>query len=367
MKRLGNDLVTAVMTATMLLCAQACAPAPEGDTEREPPPEDPPAAMDAARSAPPRPLAPETPADAGASTDLARVSDTRTATDVEQVADTGNGGDVAHVPEAGTGIEDAAPRGETPADGAGDHKTDAASDVSTPPPARYNNTVKPIFGWDASDYDHGRGMRANHIAAAQKEGIRFFTHKATEQSAVRIWRHQNYKYAIEAARAAGIPFLGAYIVVRSGIAVSTQVATALEYVNAQTPWWKDHPGWFWQIDLEKWPHDAVPAPLGEEMAAMLEKQTGKKAILYASRGQYGDTLPGTTRPLWNANYNSAGSPRPFKQMYAGDSAPGWVRYSGRMPAILQYTSSAIIGGQSTCDANAFRGTEADFAKLINAR
>jgi hypothetical protein len=37
-----------------------------------------------------------------------------------------------------------------------------------------------------------------------------------------------------------------------------------------------------------------------------------------------------------------------------------------VPAILQFTSSATIGRQSGCDANAFRGARADFARLIGS-
>ena len=56
-------------------------------------------------------------------------------------------------------------------------------------------TVKPIFGWDASDFDSDV---AGHIVAAAKEGIRFFTYKATEQSPGGITRHVRFKASVDA-------------------------------------------------------------------------------------------------------------------------------------------------------------------------
>src|SRR5690606_30972869 len=44
----------------------------------------------------------------------------------------------------------------------------------------YDNSTSPIFGWDASDFDHDRGMRAHHIRNAAEGGLSFFTHKVTE-------------------------------------------------------------------------------------------------------------------------------------------------------------------------------------------
>jgi hypothetical protein len=251
-----------------------------------------------------------------------------------------------------------------------------------PAAAAYDTRVKPIFGWDASDFDHGRGMRARHIVAAAAEGVRFFTHKATEHAPGEVFTHKAYGAKLNAARAAGIPFLGAYVVVRSGVAIATQARSAIDYVTAKTPWFATHPGFFWQVDLERWEYDAVPARLGEELAAELHRATGKPVVLYASHGQYGERLSGS-RPLWNADYRSSGAARPFKAQWAdvqrshtrttgkpwrGASGEnfGFHRYSGRVPSILQFASDAVIGGQHTCDANVFLGTEADFARVIGA-
>lgn len=220
-----------------------------------------------------------------------------------------------------------------------------------------------LFGWDASDFDWDRG--AMDLGAAKRDGIEFFTHKATESTNV---KHKHYGQALNRALSAGISFLGAYHVVRSSTSINSQVSYLLDYVNAATPWWDEFPGFFFQVDLEKWPYDAVPASKGEDFADVLEDRTGHRALIYASKGQYGDSLRGTSHPLWNAHYGS-NLARGFKQLYAdrgGDNGPGWASYSGVSPKIWQYGSNAIIGSQHTCDANAFKGTRDDFAKMIGA-
>jgi len=219
-----------------------------------------------------------------------------------------------------------------------------------------------VFGWDASDFDWSRGPM--DLAAARAAGIDFFTHKATEGTSV---RHTHYGEALNRARAAGIPFLGAYHVVRSGPKISDQVSYCLSYADAATPWWRDHPYWFWQVDLEKWPYDTVPAGVGEIFADAIEQRTGRRTIIYASKGQYGNELTGTSHPLWNANYGNNPT-MDLRAAYAargGDTGVGWTTYSGVTPAIWQYGSQVQIGRQSTCDANAFRGTIQDFARLIS--
>lgn len=218
-----------------------------------------------------------------------------------------------------------------------------------------------IYGWDASDFDHDRGMRPTHIRRAADQGIRFFTHKITEGTHV---THQHAGNKLTAARDAGIPFLGAYIVVRSGPSIRAQVDHAIAQIDRQAPWWREHPGWFWQVDLERWPYDSVEPERGVQMCAELERRGRWQAILYAPRWAYGHSIPGED-PLWASHYGSNNT-GDFRQLYPGDDSSRWAAYSGRTPAILQYGSRATIGGQRTCDANAFRGTVADFARLINA-
>ncbi|GIH07218.1 hypothetical protein Rhe02_52850 [Rhizocola hellebori] len=223
-------------------------------------------------------------------------------------------------------------------------------------------SIPNVFGWDASDFDWDRGPM--DLAAAARDGIQFFTHKATEATST---RHSHYGEAMRRARDAGIPILGAYHVVRSSPSVSSQVDYFLSYLDSQTPWWRSWGDWFLQVDLEKWPYDTVPASAGEAFADLVEQRTGRKAVIYASKGQYGNELTGTSHLLWNANYGTDPVLR-YHTAYGvrgGDTGPGWVVYSGRMPTFWQYGSQTIIGNQPMCDANAFRGTLAELRALIS--
>jgi GH25 family lysozyme M1 (1,4-beta-N-acetylmuramidase) len=222
--------------------------------------------------------------------------------------------------------------------------------------------IPTLFGWDASNYDWQRGPM--DLAAAARDGIVFFTHKATEGTST---RHDRYGEALRRARDAGIPVLGAYHVVRSNPSIASQVTYMLSYLDSQTPWWRQHPHFFIQVDLELWEYDKVPAAVGEAFADAVQQASGKVAVIYASRGQYGNELSGTSHDLWNANYG-ANIEDHYQAVYAargGDSGPGWVTYSGRMPVFWQYGSRTRIGTQPICDANAFRGTLAQLKALVS--
>lgn len=212
-----------------------------------------------------------------------------------------------------------------------------------------------LYGYDGSDFS----------SVMNFDGLTFVTHKATEtDSSGKVFKHYKFGQVMNAAKNQGIPFLGAYVVPRTGVAASVAAQNAIDFVNQQTPGLMDHPGFFWQVDLEKWPYDAVSASVGTNLAVELKARTGKPVTMYASKGQYGDSVPAGF-PWWNANYNNSGASRPFKQMYAGDSAPGWVTLSdGRTPLILQYCSDAIFADGNKGDANVFRGTVDDFRSKI---
>lgn len=196
-----------------------------------------------------------------------------------------------------------------------------------------------VFGRDASNFD----------GTIDYSGLTFFTHKATEGTSI---THDRYAARLNAARAAGVPVLGSYHVLRSTSPLAAQLTYWVNYLDGHTPWWRSFPYWIMQIDAEKWPYDAVSALTVKNFAALVQ-QSGLPGfkITYASRGQYGDSLAGIVTPLWNANYSGGPS-------YPGDSwSTGWQSYSGRVPAILQYTSTPY-------DKNAFRGTLAQLKALI---
>jgi GH25 family lysozyme M1 (1,4-beta-N-acetylmuramidase) len=241
-----------------------------------------------------------------------------------------------------------------------------------------------VYGWDCSDFDWSRGGMS--LTAAAADGIVMVTHKATEGTNV---KHVHLADALNRGRAAGIPILGAYHVVRSSPSVAAQVSYYFSYLDQQVPWWRNWPGFVLQVDLEKWPYDPVTVPeaphryltearpamagperlyaagTGASFAAELRarKPASASVIVYASKGQYGDSLAGIGSPLWNANYPSTRS-APYRGLYPGDKGAGWATYSGQMPVLWQYASTATIGSQPGCDINAFRGTLADLQALL---
>jgi GH25 family lysozyme M1 (1,4-beta-N-acetylmuramidase) len=213
-----------------------------------------------------------------------------------------------------------------------------------------------VFGWDASHYDWGRGPM--NVASAVNAGVSFMTHKATEGTS-----YTDTQYDNAAARARGVvPLFGAYHVLHSG-SVNTQVDHFLSMLSSASPWWQDGP-FLVQLDCERWPTDFPSASAIRAWCDRFVAVTGgtHRPIVYASAGQYGNSLAGVDYPLWNARYPSSRAAS-FRSLYPGDAGSGWAAYSGQVPAIWQYTSSATIGSQPTCDANAYRGTLAELRAL----
>ncbi|HKD98162.1 MAG TPA: GH25 family lysozyme, partial [Micromonosporaceae bacterium] len=215
-----------------------------------------------------------------------------------------------------------------------------------------------IFGWDTSHYD-GHLTRAI-LSRAASEGIAFFSHKIGEGLS------NTDPLAAEAfSNAKGLfQVIGGYYFIHHGQDMRSQARRCVSVADQVAPWWRDFNGWFWQTDAEAEQPYGLPTP--SEVKAFsddLAATTGRKVIVYASAGQYGDSLRGLGHPLWNAHYGSNPT-GPFKSVYPGDHSPGWNAYSGQTPALLQYGSNTIIAGLSTCDANAYRGTIDDLLELI---
>lgn len=206
-----------------------------------------------------------------------------------------------------------------------------------------------VHGWDASDYDRDRGPM--DYQAARNDGMLFATHKITEGTGT---VHQYAGDSLTRMHNAGIQVIGTYHVVRSGN-VAAQLDHYFAELDRQAPGWRSHRNWIHQVDLEKWGYDNVSAGVGLSFVDALRAETDQFVTLYASKGQYGDTLRGCPVPLWNANYGSNPTGW-YYHNYPGDDSPRWGAYSGIVPTFLQYGSNNTIGRQGTCDANAFRGT-----------
>lgn len=238
----------------------------------------------------------------------------------------------------------------------------ASSTVSVAPPHSPPFSGA-IFGVDLSDFDSDRGNSPATVRQYRAAGISFITHKSTEMGESQEFVHTKIGSMLNAAKDAGIPFIGAYVVPRSTASAEAQVAAHIRVLDQYVPWWRTFPGFFHQVDLEVWPYDDVPTSVANAIFSLLRTQTKQPVVMYASKGQYGNQNLAT--PRWNANYPSSAA-QDYRSLYdavGGNSGPGWVQYGTptALPEIWQYSSSAIVAGQHTTDVNAFRGTEADFA------
>jgi hypothetical protein len=212
-----------------------------------------------------------------------------------------------------------------------------------------------IFGWDTSHYDDPPTYR---------DGIDFFTHKCAEGH--HFYKDAEYAQSSANARGLGIPLLGAYFVNHGGT-IQDQVDWFVSIVTTETPWWKDV-NWMWQIDAEKFEYMSR-APTIDEINGfgdLLQNQTNVPAnsiFAYAPPWLYGSSLSGLKYPHWSSNYG--GNPAvPYRQAYPGDSSSRWNPFTGSEVVILQYGSNTIIGNQTTCDANAYRGTLEQLLRFV---
>jgi hypothetical protein len=211
-----------------------------------------------------------------------------------------------------------------------------------------------LYGWDMSHFD------APSIGNAISEGISFITHKAGGDSPdaelaawwVGVKDHRDQL------------LLGAYWVLYPGNPAGRADAF-LARLDSQCPGWRDGP-FVLQADCEKWNNDPATVPSKAEIQTFCDRLTARMPklhpIVYAPYWVYTNTLKGLTYPLWASSYVSGSGS--FKSLYPGDASSRWAAYSGQVPAVLQYTSSATIGGQTTCDANAFRGSLNELTHLV---
>jgi len=211
-----------------------------------------------------------------------------------------------------------------------------------------------IFGWDMSHFD------APGIGSAIDEGIAFLTHKAggdKDDAELAAW--WSGVRGLDPARV----LLGAYWVLYPGNPTG-RASLFIDRLDAACPGWRDRP-FLLQVDCEKWNGDAGTVPSKADITVFCTALTmlapKLHPVVYAPKWVYGNSLTGLNYPLWASAYvlGTGG----FKSLYPGDGSSRWAAYSGQTPAILQFTSSASIGGQTTCDANAFRGTFDDLVAL----
>jgi hypothetical protein len=211
-----------------------------------------------------------------------------------------------------------------------------------------------ILGWDLSHYDAPDSRRA------VDEGVTFLTHKAggdADDAELAAWWSYMKDYRDRV-------LLGAYWVQYPGNPVGRADAF-IARLDSQCPGWRDGP-FILQDDCEIWGGNTSTKPNRAEIEAFCDRLVYRMPklwpIVYAPEWAYHNELAGLSYPLWASSYVSGtGS---AATLYPGDGSTRWHAYSGKTPAILQFSSSATIAGQTTCDANAYRGTLAQLTALV---
>jgi hypothetical protein len=210
-----------------------------------------------------------------------------------------------------------------------------------------------IYGSDVSHYD------AVDTRAMFAQGIVFQTHKAGGDALDA--ELGNWWSLVKSYRSQVL--LGAYWVLYPGNPYDRADAF-IARLDSQCPGWRDGP-FILQADCERWNGDQSTVPSVAEINAFCDRLTDRmpklRPIGYLPDWVYGD-ISKFRYPLWSSKYviGTGG----FKSLYPGDGSSKWASYGGKAPDVLQYSSSATIGGQTTCDANAYRGTLVDLTRLL---
>lgn len=207
-----------------------------------------------------------------------------------------------------------------------------------------------LFGRDSSHY-------TNYLSASQASGLGFHTSKLTDGD--HYYEDPTYKQQTDRARALGVPVLGSYHVLWGNRSLSNQAAWWVQRTLTLSP-----DARLWEPDCEKFGYNGVPTidqvnAFGDLVCAAAKCSSGAY-MPYCPKWVYGDQLKQLRyRNLWNSSYgtNPAGG---YAAVYPGDNSPRWSS-APIDTTILQYGSNTDIG-----DANAYRGTLAQFLALIGA-
>ncbi|MEV6321364.1 peptidoglycan DD-metalloendopeptidase family protein [Nocardia sp. NPDC051787] len=204
-----------------------------------------------------------------------------------------------------------------------------------------------VFGIDVSNH-----QAAFDFARAAAEGMTFATHKVAEGT----WRDPMWPRARE-QMAAHFEFWGGYIYCRLNTHPEVEADALLAYLgDTNVPI---------QIDYE----DLTGKPTLTDLLARAEAITARRLTLlpiYLPRWYWRDhmrspDLTGLPVGIWNSHYvTGTGNPH---QLYPGDTHPGWEPMGGKPVDILQFSSTAQVGGQ-LIDVNAIRGGRDQLARLF---
>ena len=212
-----------------------------------------------------------------------------------------------------------------------------------------------LFANDASWYD------APDFRKAVGEGFTLLTHKAggdADDPEIASW------WKLMSPLRSNTVILGAYWVQYPGNPVGRADAF-LSRLDKTCPGWRDGP-FALTPDCEIWGGNTATKPPKADIRAFCDRLKSKMPKLhpvpYAAPWAYGNELTGLGYPLWASRYVSGSGTA--QSLYPGDGSQLWAPYSGQTPALVQFSSSATVAGQTTCDVSAFRGTVQQLMALV---
>jgi hypothetical protein len=198
------------------------------------------------------------------------------------------------------------------------------------------------------------------------DGMVGVTHKITEGD--HFYLDAEYRADAALVASLGAPVQGSYHVQHGGRSVTNQADWWFAQVDLLSPYWRAHPCWTWQDDAEKFDYMTAPTiaeinALGDAMCTRAQCPA-ERFIAYAPEWLYGSALRGLRYRQWESSYVSGSGP--WRDLYPGNASVRWATAAVGGPLLLQYTSSAVIAGQTTCDASGYRGTLAQLLRDLRA-
>lgn len=210
-------------------------------------------------------------------------------------------------------------------------------------------SVVPMATTFGIDISHHQG--AFDLSRAAREGVAFVILKATEGSG---FTDSRFAANLTNARQSGL-LVAAYHYQRASASAAAQVAHIERVVPKNVPVIPD---------VEA---DSGGVALVRDVVARLRGVGYRVPMLYLPRWywqQIGSPSLGGLPPLWSSRYPD-NLPGTIPDEWADVPAHYWEGYGGLPVAVLQFTSSASVAGRQPIDANAYRGTRAQLAALLN--
>ena len=209
-----------------------------------------------------------------------------------------------------------------------------------------------VYVTDWSNHDNGA------LTQAQADGLVGFWHKTTDGD--HWYADPFFKPHCDMARSLGVDSLGGYHVVWGDRDLTSQARWFVDRVRAQAP-----DARVFMSDNEPFGYNVAPTidQVNAFNLAVVDYALipSSSALAYCPQWHYGSAISGLRYPWVQSNYgpNSTG---PYKTVYeqtVGDSSSRWSGPAA-MP-FLQYGSRTDVG-----DANAFRGSAADFFAFLSS-